>query len=386
MTTVELFAGIGGFRIAADQCSLKTTWANDKDALACAVYRANFGLDVIREGDVSERLDEIPVHDVLTGGFPCQPFSNAGKKRGISDARGTLFQVIVDVLKARRPAYFVLENVKRLLTMEAGYHFATILDALSSLDYRIEWRLLNAVHFGLPQNRERVFICGTRSDVRPPDLYLALASKEELTQLPSRRIEMLREPASWAPIENHGRSFPPWGLAANRRFLGARLTEFGDKQPRRFLKAILEESVPEAFDFTATTRERMKYSTRVKRFVHGVEILMNQKGGARMGYTVFGINGVAPTLTATQSRHYERYAIAGRYRRLTNVEYARIQGFSDTHCDAASTYAQYALYGNAVPPPMAAWVLKQVMQPERAGGIESLQHQPSLLAYGGPEP
>ena len=82
-----------------------------------------------------------------------------------------------------------------------------------------------------------------------------------------------------------------------------------------------------------------------------------------MGYTVFGINGVAPTLTATPSRHYERYHIGNRYRRLTNIEYARIQGFADDHCASVSVYNQYALFGNAVPPPMAKWAINAAFNP-----------------------
>jgi DNA (cytosine-5)-methyltransferase 1 len=80
-----------------------------------------------------------------------------------------------------------------------------------------------------------------------------------------------------------------------------------------------------------------------------------------MGYTVFGINGVAPTLTSSQSRHYERYQIGSRYRRLTNIEYARIQGFPDHHCDVISPYNQYALFGNAVPPQMASWAVRRTL-------------------------
>ena len=125
----------------------------------------------------------------------------------------------------------------------------------------------------------------------------------------------------------------------------------------------MQKEVPTEFDFTESTVKRLKASTPVKRFVHGVEILSNQGGGARMGYTVFGTSGLAPTLTSTASRHYERYKIADRYRRLTNVEYARLQGFSDDHCSAVSVYDQYALYGNAVPPPMAVWVLKRAISP-----------------------
>ncbi len=160
MTTVELFAGIGGFRIAADARGFSTSWANDNCPKACSVYRSKFGDYQIREGDIAEFKSEIPPHTLLTAGFPCQPFSAAGKKEGVRDPRGTLFQTVVDILAEKQPKYFVLENVKRLLTMERGYHFATILSSLAELNYQIEWRLLNAMHFGLPQNRQRVFIIG----------------------------------------------------------------------------------------------------------------------------------------------------------------------------------------------------------------------------------
>src|SRR5262245_24728922 len=120
MRTVELFAGIGGFRLAADALGLETVWANDACPDACAVYRSRFGPDAVVEGDLRRHLGDVPPHGLLTAGFPCQPFSSAGKKQGIRDARGTLFELIVRVLRARRPEFFLLENVKRLLTMERG--------------------------------------------------------------------------------------------------------------------------------------------------------------------------------------------------------------------------------------------------------------------------
>jgi DNA (cytosine-5)-methyltransferase 1 len=142
------------------------------------------------------------------------------------------------------------------------------------------------------------------------------------------------------------------------RFYGADLNTFAAAMPCGRLDSVLQDNTPPEFDFTASTVERLKASKHVKRFVQGVEILSNQGGGARMGYTVFGISGLAPTLTSTASRHYERYKIGNCYRRLTNVEYARLQGFPDNHCSAVSVYDQYALYGNAVPAPMVAWVMK----------------------------
>jgi DNA (cytosine-5)-methyltransferase 1 len=82
-----------------------------------------------------------------------------------------------------------------------------------------------------------------------------------------------------------------------------------------------------------------------------------------MGYTIFGVNGIAPTLTAATSRHYERYKVGAGYRRLTNVEYARIQGFADGHCREVPVYDQYSLFGNAVPPPLVKWVLQKLAAP-----------------------
>ena len=364
MTAIELFAGIGGFRVASESHRIETVWENDICPKACKVYRHRFGKDSLREGDIRKLLSEILPHELLTGGFPCQPFSSAGKKRGIKDPRGTLFSVVVDVLERHRPRYFVLENVKRLLHMERGVHFATILASLAQLDYQIEWRLLNAVHFGLPQNRQRVFLIGIRSDVVAKGLNgstsllpIRLATQDDVSCLGPNEIDWIRSPEDWTDIGSHGTQFPNWGLALSTRFFGANLESFTAKEPPATLKSVLEEEVSGKFDFTESTLKRIGGSTSVERFIDGVEILTNQKGGARMGYTVFGINGVAPTLTSTASRHYERYKIGDRYRRLTNVEYARIQGFPDDHCAAISIYDQYALYGNAVPPPMAAWVI-----------------------------
>lgn len=365
MKTVELFAGIGGFRVAADGIPLRTVWANDICPKACTVYRSRFGSGELHEGDIVDIADTIPSHDLLTGGFPCQPFSSAGKKHGIRDPRGTLFQTVVDVIQAKQPQYFVLENVKRLLTMEDGLHFATILASLADLNYQIEWRLINAMHLGLPQNRQRVFIAGVRKpkDVHRHELpHIRLATREDLA---GAQIDGLANPQSWNSIEQHGKRFPTWGVASCGRFIAADLDTFGWTLPLVAVRSVLQKSVPPEFDFTEATLQWLPKNTLVNKFVQGVEILSNQCGGARMGYTIFGINGVAPTLTSTTSRHYERYKIGDRYRRLTNIEYARIQGFADDHCGACSVYDQYALYGNAVPPPMAGWVLRQLL----SGGI-----------------
>lgn len=388
MDAVELFAGIGGFRVAADACGLETVFANDINPLAAKVYRDRFGDECFREGDVHGYVDEIPRHDVLTAGFPCQPFSSAGKKRGVRDPRGTLFQVIVDVLRSRRPRWFLLENVKRLLTMEQGFHFATILSSLSELDYLVEWRLVNAMDFGLPQNRQRVFLVGELAKGKEPFVDVGshitssrLACSSDLTELELVAREDVANRRCWRAIEEHGRRFPNWGFAFGGRFVGFDLDVFSDRRPSVSLRDVLQDDVPDEFDFTETTQKWVGNNRPVNRFVQGVEILSNQSGGARMGYTIFGVNGVAPTLTSTTSRHYERYRIGDRFRRLTNVEYARIQGFADDHCRVASVYDQYALYGNAVPPPMAEWVLRRLGRPIEFGRQPLSRRQRSLFEH-----
>ncbi len=363
MNTVEFYSGIGGFRVASDLRSHQTVWANDISPKATKVYRDQFGGESVHEGDVRRFLDAIPPHDLLTGGFPCQPFSSAGKKQGIRDSRGTLFQVIVDALKVHQPKFFVLENVKRLLTMEKGLHFATILSSLAELNYDIEWRLLNAMHFGLPQNRQRVFLCGVLQDFRRSrPTSVRLASTHDLAVLSGYQYGSMMDKKSWTPLEKHITRFPTWGLVSQGRFFATDLDSFSGRGEIVPVRAILQTGVSDEFDFTETTLKWLAKNTEVNRYIGGVEILSNQGGGARMGYTIFGINGVAPTLTSTTSRHYERYQIGDRYRRLTNIEYARIQGFHDNHCRAVSLCDQYALIGNAVPPPMAGWVMDRIVE------------------------
>lgn len=352
LKVVELFCGIGGFRIAADKLGFKTIWANDIDEKAVAVYRAQLGNEV-KEGDIWNLISEIPKHDILTGGFPCQPFSSAGKKLGVRDARGTLFEAIVATIRANKPKYFVLENVKRLLHMEQGRHFSTILKALNNLGYQVEWRIVNAANLGLAQNRERVIIIGKKESKA---FTFHLATKDIAEANSERTVN-----CKWAPVPTQkGVKYKSWGVCRNSNFITLELERFHDAKCPKLLNAVLDQAADSQFDFTESTIKRIGESKLVGKVIDGVEILSNQRGGARMGYTVFGASGLAPTLTASTSRHYERYKIDGKFRRLTNIEYARLQGFPDNHCEGISTYDQYQLYGNAIPPQMAEWALIKI--------------------------
>ena len=159
MRYIDLFCGIGGFRIAADSLGWNCVLSCDVDPECRRAYRANFGEEPwgdIRELDASA----IPDHDILVAGFPCQPFSIIGDRRGFGDTRGTLFFEIARILEAKRPRAFVLENVKQLATHQRGTTLRRIVDILHQMDYSVEHRIFNALDFGLPQKRERVFVVG----------------------------------------------------------------------------------------------------------------------------------------------------------------------------------------------------------------------------------
>jgi DNA (cytosine-5)-methyltransferase 1 len=366
LTAIELFAGIGGFRLGLESANIKAIWANDINELSCQVYQSNFGDDSIVLGDINNiSISDIPNHHLLTAGFPCQPFSPAGKKLGVRDqVRGTLFERIVEIISVKQPHYFFLENVKRLLTMENGYHFKVILNALSELDYLIEWRIISPISFGIPQNRERIFIVGTKLNYVNINADLLEKTSIFLTQedlINLEDIDLLLEKYMSPIAESKGKN-GNWGIAYKNKMFTQNMSPLPDIKPRKMLKDILQDEtiVDPQFDFTIDTLERIKKSKAVNRYCQGVEILYNQDGGSRLGYTIFGINGIASTLTASTSRHYERYKVNDKYRRLTNIEYARLMGFPDHWCREAKIYDQYALFGNAIVPACVEWVCKRI--------------------------
>jgi len=135
-------------------------FASDIDDEACSTYRRNFGL--APKGDIMAiPAEEIPDHDILMAGFPCQPFSIIGSKRGTADPRGTLFLEILRIVRVKRPLGIVVENVKQLASAQHGTALQHILDSLRGIGYTVDWRILNALDFGLPQKRERVIIVAT---------------------------------------------------------------------------------------------------------------------------------------------------------------------------------------------------------------------------------
>ena len=164
-----MFAGIGGIRQAFQRQGGYNVYSSEWDRFAQTTYRINFG--EIPDGDITQvNENDIPDHDILLGGFPCQPFSQAGLHKGFEDARGTLFFDVARIIKAKRPKAFMLENVKQLKGHDKGNTIRVILSVLDELNYYVPApQVLNAYHFGVPQNRERIIIVGFNKDYLPED-------------------------------------------------------------------------------------------------------------------------------------------------------------------------------------------------------------------------
>jgi DNA (cytosine-5)-methyltransferase 1 len=160
--TIDLFAGIGGVRLAFEKAGFHTVFANDFEPKCANTYDINFSIPKLMIEDIKKiKPKELPNFDLLLGGFPCQPFSVAGKRQGMEDERGTLFFEIANILEERRPIGFFLENVKNLTGHNFGKTFQIILNKLNELGYDVTYAVLNSMEYGnIPQNRERVYIVG----------------------------------------------------------------------------------------------------------------------------------------------------------------------------------------------------------------------------------
>ena len=163
-STIDLFAGIGGIRLGFEEFGCENVFSSEWDKSAQMMYEANFGEKPF--GDINDiEPKDIPNHDILLAGFPCQPFSIAGKGLGFDDTRGTLFFNIEAIIREKQPQAFLLENVKRLTTHDSGNTFRVITNNLEKLGYTIYHKVFNSLDFGIPQKRERIYIVGFKENI-----------------------------------------------------------------------------------------------------------------------------------------------------------------------------------------------------------------------------
>lgn len=179
-TAVSLFCGAGGLDLGFEQAGFKTLWANDYDKDACKTHQ-NWSKTKVFCGDISKvDIATIPSSDIILGGFPCQGFSLSGPRK-IDDSRNVLYKHYVKIVKAKQPKIFVGENVKGLLTMADGQIIDAIINEFSECGYDVFYQLVNARDFGVPQDRERVIICGFRKDLHIKDFEIPIPKNMKMT-------------------------------------------------------------------------------------------------------------------------------------------------------------------------------------------------------------
>ncbi len=274
LTCIDLFCGIGGFHTAAVNLGLDVIFASDIDDDACATYQHNFGLSP--RGDiVSIPGSEIPEHDILLAGFPCQPFSIIGNKLGTADARGTLYKEIIRIARVKKPAGIVLENVKQLATTHHGTVIKRIVDDLEGLGYTVDRRILNALDFGLPQKRERVIIVATlqkfdefpwpTTKIPMKPLVDILEKNPDQRHFVSERIRVKRQathtakvsPSIWHENKAGHISSYPWSCALRAGASYNYLLVDGKRRltPREMLRL---QGFPESFEIIANDSQARK--------------------------------------------------------------------------------------------------------------------------------
>jgi DNA (cytosine-5)-methyltransferase 1 len=176
---IDLFCGLGGFRIAFEKMGGECVFSSDIDERVQNTYAMNFG--EMPHGDITEiEAKDIPDHDILCAGFPCQPFSTAGRRLGFEDTRGTLFFEVARILNEKKPTAFVLENVKGLTNHDNGNTLKVIMNTVDQIGYDCKYTVLNARDYNVPQNRERWYCVGVKKDSGIDKNDFAFPEKEEL--------------------------------------------------------------------------------------------------------------------------------------------------------------------------------------------------------------
>ena len=307
MKIIDLCCGIGGFRQGFEKAGFKTVFSSDIDIKAQDTYEVNFGERPF--GDITQICPkEVPDFDVLTAGFPCQPFSISGKKLGFDDLRGTLFFDICRIIDEKQPPFVVFENVKHLIHHDKKRTLNTMLEMLDNLGYNINYKVLNAKDFGLPQNRERIFIIGTKTEKFNFENLRRNLSAPLSTFLDKQGDFEYLDPNEYTLLETNMRRLQPSGL----QFVGYR------KKP----------------GFKRGIRPKTGHLSRVH----------------RQPNRIYSVEGFHPTLPSQEpsGRFFIYLPSENRVRRLTIDECYRIFGFPDSFVKHPQVASQYKQIGNSI--------------------------------------
>lgn len=319
-TFIDLFAGIGGFHLAMAKAGGKCLFASEWDSAAATVYQTNFGITPC--GDITKiAAEEIPAHHILCAGFPCQAFSISGKQQGFEDTRGTLFFDVARIAKYHQPAILFLENVKNLMRHDGGRTLRVMLQTLEEIGYHAYYKVLNASHYGLPQNRQRLYIVAFRKDLGIASFAFPQPSHE-----PIALRDILEEHPDIEPIQRKDISLDkPKDVPLNI---------WGD-----------------------THTGSNNYPNKP------LQIGKVNKGG--QGERIYDISGHGITLSAYGGGVGAKtglFLTKEGIRRLTPRECARLQGFPEDFQIASNRNQAYQQFGNSVPVKVLDAILAEIMK------------------------
>ncbi|HYD92580.1 MAG TPA: DNA (cytosine-5-)-methyltransferase [Flavobacterium sp.] len=333
MKYISLFAGIGGFDLALNRHGHGCVWANEWDKYAYFLYARHFG-EIDTRSITTVPTSEIPDHDLLVGGFPCQAFSIAGKRRGFDDTRGTLFFEIARILKDKQPKFFILENVKGLLSHDEGRTFKTIIATLTDLGYDLQWQVLNSKNFGVPQNRERVFIVGNLRGGPRPQIFPVEADDKHVAEKSGRQLQTSQIARTLTATEHKQHGDGNYIRQLN--------------QPRHSNNRVYgEEGIsPTLNTMQGGMRQPKVMANGINHPSRGMEPRKD---------------GLAATIKAGESGTQKPKALIGmQIRRLTPVECERLQGFPDGWTEGVSDTQRYKCLGNAVTVNVVEWIVSNL--------------------------
>lgn len=316
-TFIDLFAGIGGFRMALQNQGGKCVFSSEFNRYAQEVYEANYGEYPF--GDITKiPCDLIPDHDILCAGFPCQPFSISGKMKGFEDTRGTLIYNVFKILEHKSPKVVLLENVKHLVHHDGGKTLATILKGLSNLGYIASWKVLNASDFGVAQNRERIIIIGHKSKTFDFNALRKTPHKsiKEIADPPETEFEFLNEP--YTLLEN-----------VRSQSSGLIFVGYRNKNTRK-----------------AGVRPGTEHLSRVH----------------KQPNRIYSIDGVHPALPSQETSGRFWILDGKNVRKLTINECYKLMGFPDNFIRSNSLSEQYRQIGNSVCVPMIEEIATQIKE------------------------